>query len=78
MTKELGITRFMESHPSNNTIPSSYQPKPTIPLNKTGATMSIIDKILGRDVRTEEVTDESRPVKLVPEGRNVWRVVYAD
>jgi hypothetical protein len=40
--------------------------------------MSIIDMILGRKTRIDEVTDDSRPVKLVPEGRNVWRVVYAD
>ncbi len=42
--------------------------------------MNIIDFILGVEEQPEIVplADETRQVKLVPEGNNVWRVVYAD
>ena len=40
--------------------------------------MDIIERLFGATKDEKEVTDDSRPVKLVPEGKNVWRVVYAD
>jgi len=38
--------------------------------------MSIRDIIFGR--AAERKDEEERPVKLVQESTNVWRVVYAD
>ena len=48
------------------------------PYLTTGETMNMLERIFGAKKNVYEVIDESRPVKLVPEGRNVWRVVYAD
>ena len=40
--------------------------------------MNIIEKLLGIDRQANVVPDENRPIKLVPDGYNSWRVVYAD
>ena len=40
--------------------------------------MSVIDILFGRADAPALKDDESRPVKMVKEKENVWRVVYAD
>ena len=63
--------------PSVQSIRSSVRPNPPSHLT-TGETMNILERIFGGKGDIGEVADDSRPVKLIPEGRNVWRVVYAD
>ena len=44
-----------------------------------GDFMNIMDFILGiEEPEIVSLANEGRPVRLVPEGNNVWRVVYAD
>ena len=40
--------------------------------------MNIIKMLFGTAEQAEAQLDEERPVKLVPDGYNSWRVVYAD
>ena len=40
--------------------------------------MNMLERIFGAKKNVHEVIDESRPVKLVPDGPNSWRIVYAD
>ena len=43
-----------------------------------GETMNRVGKFFGKHAEATHSAGENRPVKLVPEGRNVWRMVYAD
>lgn len=42
--------------------------------------MSIIERIIGKEseAQKEIKANEKRPIKLVKERPNVWRIVYAD
>ena len=41
--------------------------------------MSIWDLVSGKSDRgTAQDTDDERPIRFVPDGRNSWRIVYAD
>ena len=40
--------------------------------------MNIIERIFGRENCAHRNPNDERPVKLVQERENVWRVVYAD
>jgi hypothetical protein len=41
--------------------------------------MTIWNRIFGRGAKSDYSTsDDKRPIKLVPDGVNSWRIVYAD
>lgn len=40
--------------------------------------INVVRRLFSARTDSKSVADEKRPIKIVEEGKNTWRIVYAD